>query len=69
MIQVQYDFFKDPQECEEEALKNRILKTESTLDKVRKGTYAALSRHSKELEELKQDLEIIKKGLCTGVFK
>ncbi len=66
MAHVQLEFFRSPKECEEEAIRHRLAKAESTLDKVRKGTYAALGKQAKTLSEIKEDLEIIKRGICQG---
>ncbi len=52
MAHVQLEFFRSPKECEEEAIRQRLAKAEGTLDKVRKGTYAALGKQAKTLNEI-----------------
>jgi len=56
-VLIQYDFFKDPLECQIEA-------TSSSLEKVRKGTYAKINELKKECNELKTRLEILERYIC-----
>ncbi len=63
-LTVQYDLFKKQDDSEKEAFEKRVLKIESTLDKVRKGGYANMSVLRKDIMELQEDVQIIKRNLC-----
>jgi len=57
MSSTQLDFFKDEEKYEIEILR-------TTLDKVRKGTYAKINSLNKECVDLKERLQILEKYIC-----
>lgn len=46
----------------------RLSKTEVSLDRVRKGTYAEIGRLKNQVLDLKARLEILERGICEGML-
>lgn len=64
MYAIQLDFFKTEEQCELDALRLQVAALKQSLDKVRKGTYARLNEHGKDLIELKDDMALLKRYIC-----
>ena len=64
MIAIQLDFLQTDEQSELEALKNELDFTYKRLESVRKGMYARLNEQSKDMEDLKNRLNIIEKNIC-----
>ncbi len=58
---VQFDFFE---ETEISILKAEILYLKKSLDKQRKSQFAKIGECKKEIMELKEDMEILKRNIC-----
>ena len=61
--QYQLDFFQDNETSRLEA---KLQKTQDSLDRVRKGTYARLNELQKKYDDMVADHELIKKMICNG---
>lgn len=59
----QLDFFKDDEMCR---LESELHKTQASLNRVRKGTYARLNELQKLYNELHEEHEYFKRALCRG---
>lgn len=66
MVPIQLDLFREDDESERLALMEEVKKLKTTLDKVRKGTYARLNEHGRVIVEMASDLEILKRNICRG---
>lgn len=68
IVQFQYDMFETSQErlyrLRLEQSENVVKTTRSSLDKVRKGTYARINELTKQVEDLSTRLEIIERNIC-----
>ena len=64
MIAIQLDFLKTPQQCFEERIASDLDKVRKSGDAVRKGTYARLNEQKKEIDDLKNRLEILERFIC-----
>lgn len=62
----QLELFRSPEECEMSDMRFQIDKIRASSDKVRKKLFAENGKHIKDIEDLKQRLEIIERGLCHG---
>jgi hypothetical protein len=63
---IQYDLF-EPIPTELEVCKIEIAAVKKSSDRVRRGTYAAISDLKKENYDLKCRLEILERNICKGV--
>lgn len=63
MLKLQYDLFEELNPFDE--MLGQIEEVESTLSKVRKGTYASINEVKKMVLEMRDDVELIKRHLCT----
>lgn len=61
---LQLDFFLSPQECEIAYLRNGQTALKSSLDKIRRGTYAEINQLKKVCVELSARQEIIERNIC-----
>lgn len=70
VVPFQYDMFETAQErlyrLRLEQSENVVKSTKSSLDKVRKGTYARINELVKQVEDLSIRLEIIERNICRG---
>ena len=57
----QLDFFKDSDFCRIEA---ELARTQESLSRVRKGTFARINLLQKLYNEIKEDHEIFKRNIC-----
>lgn len=61
---VQLDFFE---ETEISILKAEIVELKKSLDRQRKSQFAKIGECKKEIMELKEDMEILKRNICKGM--
>lgn len=70
VVPFQYDMFETAQErlyrLRLERSENVVKTTRSSLDKVRKGTYARINELAKQVEDLSTRLEVIERNICRG---
>jgi len=59
----QLDFFE---ETEISILKAEILELKKALDRQRKSQFAKIGENTKEILELKADMELLKRNICKG---
>jgi len=64
-LQIQYDFFKTPEEIEIELIRKTVLEFKESNDKVRKGLFARHNELAKMYVDMKNRLEIIERGICS----
>ncbi len=62
-IVYQLDFFEQP---ETSILKAEIARLEDKLDRQRKSQFAKIGECKKEIMELKEDMELLKRNICTS---
>ncbi len=63
MSLIQLDFFEP---CEISALKAEIADLKAALDRQRKSQFAKIGANTKEILELKEDMEMLKRNICNG---
>ena len=63
MSLIQLDFFE---QCEISVLKGEIAELKAALDRQRKGQFAKIGANTKEILELKADMEMLKRNICNG---
>lgn len=66
LMTVQYDLFFTKEECERDALDERMEKVEKSADKVRRKLFAENGALKKMVIDLSNRLEIIERNLCQG---
>ena len=66
-MSIQLDFFLTEEQCEMEAIRKDQNKITSTLEKVRKGTYAEINALKKVCAELSARQDIIERAICKGL--
>ena len=59
----QLEFFRDDDLCR---IERQGIKTQESLTRVRKGTYGKIGELRKEIEELKNEFETLKRAICRG---
>lgn len=60
----QLDLFQDPRDTELISLRREVREMKSSLDKQRKKLFAENGNQNKEIYEMKQDIELIKRNIC-----
>lgn len=63
MSLIQLDFFE---ETEISILKAEIVELKKALDRQRKSQFAKIGENTKEILELKADMELLKRNICKG---
>ncbi len=63
---IQLEFFETEEESEMRSLREEVKAQRITLDKMRKALFARNGELVKITYELREDLEVIKRGLCNG---
>lgn len=63
MLNEQFLLFPEPLEGK---LLREVAEVKESLNKVRKGQFAKIGQLRKDYDQLKEDLEIIKRGICQG---
>jgi len=58
---IQLDFFE---ETDVSILKSEILQLKKALDRQRKSQFAKIGENTKEIMELKEDMEMLKRNIC-----
>lgn len=65
---IQYDLFQ-PKPTPEQELRIEMKQTKESCDKVRKKLFAENNAIKKDLFELKNEMEILKRGICKGTLQ
>ena len=63
-IAYQLDLLKTDETCFQEKMVFDLEKVRKSSDSVRKGTYARLNEQKKEIDDLKNRLEILERFIC-----
>lgn len=65
MIELQYDFFKDPMESRLSEMEKAISDSRLSLDKQRKSQFAKIGEIRKLVMEISARLDILEKNICS----